>query len=87
MHERVQLCQGPQIEHATFGCEHSGSHPQSAWPPSASKTFYEVGQRSLERLFPGSQRTAEKQQHSVQASQELDVSEQLMSPALLAKEL
>ena len=62
MHERVQHCQDPQTEFALF-CEslgvsrinhilrvHGHRILQEQW---AAEIFEEVGQRSLERLFPG----------------------------------
>ena len=50
MHERVQLCQDPQMECAVLLRVHSQSILQEQ---RAAEIYDEVGQRSLKRLFPG----------------------------------
>ena len=61
MHERVKLCQDPQTEFAllreSLGVRRINHvlqvHGRNILHDGQAATTFEVGQRSLERLFPG----------------------------------
>ena len=53
MHERVQLCQDPHTEFAILRECRINQILTILEEPEAAKIFDEVGQRSLQRLFPG----------------------------------
>ena len=88
LHERVQLCQDPQTEFAllreSLGVRRINHilrlHGRAILQDKRAADMYdEVGQRSLERFFPGSRRTLRSKRHSAQASPGLDTREHVTS--------
>ena len=98
MHERVQLCQAPQTEFAlqreSLGVSRINHiltvHGHIVLEErEAAKIFDEVGQRSLERLFPGSitGQLGRDKPHSAPANQVLGTKEHAMLRTLQTSEL